>query len=162
GELRSVLVQACGSSITFVWGPPGTGKTYAIARLVAALIANGERVLVTSHTHAAVDAAIYAAVNANPSGPGPLAALSDVTDGRVLRIGRTVDPRVPDSVRIDKVMEQRAGELQEQLTVLEESDRAGAQKRAEIQGALDEWHHLADLHAELELARAGLAKSISD
>ena len=61
-EQRAVLQQALGSSLTYVWGPPGTGKTHLIAHLIAALVARGERVLVTSHTHAAVDQALYAAV----------------------------------------------------------------------------------------------------
>ena len=26
GQSRRIVEQACGSSVTFVWGPPGTGK----------------------------------------------------------------------------------------------------------------------------------------
>ena len=39
----------------FVWGPPGTGKTTVITGAVRAAVAAGHSVLVTSHTHVAVD-----------------------------------------------------------------------------------------------------------
>ncbi len=58
GEIRDALELACGSSVTYIWGPPGTGKTYAIAHLITALIESGERVLVRSNTKAAVDQAL--------------------------------------------------------------------------------------------------------
>lgn len=94
GELMTVLEQACGSSLTYVWGPPGTGKTFAIAHLVTALIESGERVLVTSHTHAAVDQAAYATVKSETGREGPLADHPAVKDGKVIRIGRTLDKKI--------------------------------------------------------------------
>jgi DNA replication ATP-dependent helicase Dna2 len=44
--------------VTLVQGPPGTGKTYVLARIVAALAAGGQRVLVASYTHRAVNNAL--------------------------------------------------------------------------------------------------------
>ncbi|MGV9714039.1 AAA domain-containing protein [Gordonia sp. NPDC003424] len=47
-EQRDVLAQLGVDSGVVVEGPPGTGKTHTIANLAAALLAKGQRVLVTS------------------------------------------------------------------------------------------------------------------
>ena len=46
-----------------VHGPPGTGKTYTLARIVRALVADGEQVLLSAFTNRAVDNAIEALVD---------------------------------------------------------------------------------------------------
>jgi DNA replication ATP-dependent helicase Dna2 len=43
-----------------IHGPPGTGKTYAIARLVRELVARGDRVILSAFTNRAVDNALEA------------------------------------------------------------------------------------------------------
>lgn len=44
--------------ITFIWGPPGTGKTETLARIARLLNEQGERVLIVSHANVAVDGAV--------------------------------------------------------------------------------------------------------
>ena len=53
---RAVAAEDC----ALVHGPPGTGKTYTIARLVRALVARGDRVLLAAFTNRAVDNALAA------------------------------------------------------------------------------------------------------
>jgi len=142
GEQQAVLEQALGSSITFVWGPPGTGKTHVIAHLVASLAEIGERVLVTSHTHAAVDASLYAAVRADDDGRGPLANHQIFQEGKVLRVGRTQDQKIPDSVRLDELLESRVGDLESRLREGEAQARRLSAARAEIEAALRTWDRL--------------------
>lgn len=44
--------------VALVQGPPGSGKTFLLAHVVAALARRGERLLVTAHTHRAVNNAL--------------------------------------------------------------------------------------------------------
>ena len=156
-DLKAVLEQACGSEVTYVWGPPGTGKTYAIAYLITALLEKGERVLVSSHTHAAVDQALYAAVKTEPNNHGPLANHPLVQDEKILRIGYTKDRKVPDGVKLTKVVEKRANELEEQILELEEKANSLLEKVAQNRKGLSEWksldrvkERLTDAHLEVE------------
>ncbi|MBF9132109.1 AAA family ATPase [Plantactinospora sp. S1510] len=48
GEQRRVLEDLSGDTVVVVQGPPGTGKTHTIANLICALLADGQRVLITS------------------------------------------------------------------------------------------------------------------
>ncbi|PZV04607.1 MAG: hypothetical protein DCF23_05940 [Cyanobium sp.] len=44
--------------VSFVWGPPGTGKTSTLGLSVASLVHEGETVLILSHSNTAVDTAM--------------------------------------------------------------------------------------------------------
>lgn len=44
--------------ITFIWGPPGTGKTETLAKIALDHIENGSRVLMLSYSNVSVDGAI--------------------------------------------------------------------------------------------------------
>ncbi len=52
------LDTAISKKVCFIWGPPGTGKTRTLGRLVVALVQNGKRVLITAHSNRAVDNAL--------------------------------------------------------------------------------------------------------
>lgn len=159
GELRGILEKAGGSSVTYIWGPPGTGKTHAIAYLITLLIEAGERVMVTSHTHAAVDQALYEAVkNEIGEKSGPLSNHPAVTDGKVVRIGVTSDRKIPDSVRFDKVLELKGQKIQKQILALETEIQPFI-KIIEGSGAiLAEWDKLMEFSNRLNIVK----KSIQD
>jgi hypothetical protein len=70
----------CSQKVTFVWGPPGTGKTETLAYAAANLIAQGEKVLILSNTNMAVDIAMYKTLNY-------LKSEKDYFDGKFLRLG---------------------------------------------------------------------------
>ncbi|MEU2974515.1 AAA domain-containing protein [Nocardiopsis alba] len=57
-QQRLGVEQALGSDITFIWGPPGTGKTQVISHIVEGAYRIGERVLFLAPTKVAVDQAL--------------------------------------------------------------------------------------------------------
>jgi hypothetical protein len=52
------LAAVLARDITYVWGPPGTGKTTALALIAEALVQRGLRVLAVASTNVAVDNAV--------------------------------------------------------------------------------------------------------
>ncbi len=57
GQLHA-LESALNAPITFIWGPPGTGKTETLARIVMEHLGLGHRILMVSQCNVSVDAAI--------------------------------------------------------------------------------------------------------
>lgn len=57
GQQKAVK-SALENDITYIWGPPGTGKTTVIANIIEELYRHGRSVLIVSHTNTAVDGAI--------------------------------------------------------------------------------------------------------
>ncbi|MCR4716704.1 MAG: AAA family ATPase [Lachnospiraceae bacterium] len=50
--------RATSPGITFIWGPPGTGKTTTLAKIALKYIDEGKRVLMTSYSNVSVDGAL--------------------------------------------------------------------------------------------------------
>ncbi|WP_326828560.1 AAA domain-containing protein [Streptosporangium sp. NBC_01810] len=55
---RQAIEQALDSELTFIWGPPGTGKTDVVASIVEGCYRQGMRVLFVAPTKVAVDQAL--------------------------------------------------------------------------------------------------------
>ncbi|PSP83426.1 AAA family ATPase [Halobacteriales archaeon QS_1_68_17] len=60
---RAVARAVGAEDFALIHGPPGTGKTYALARIVRALVDRGDRVLLSAFTNRAVDNAMEALVD---------------------------------------------------------------------------------------------------
>jgi len=55
---KDAVEQASRQSISYIWGPPGTGKTWTIGLLAYSLVHSGSKVLILSNTNVAVDRAL--------------------------------------------------------------------------------------------------------
>jgi len=155
-EQEQAIQQALGSSLTFIWGPPGTGKTHVIAHLAEQLLEAGERVLVTSHTHAAVNEALVQTLRlANESETLRTAE----QDGAILRIGRTEDKRVPDSVRLETIVEAEAADIQAEIAQLEEEARPLAERSAACTADMEKWDRLDKLRGDVQAVRSAVAQA---
>ncbi|MDQ0201382.1 AAA domain-containing protein [Neobacillus ginsengisoli] len=54
-NIHELVLRSKYNPVTFVWGPPGTGKTYTLARVAANKYFHENRVLILSHSNQAVD-----------------------------------------------------------------------------------------------------------
>lgn len=72
--------------ITFVWGPPGTGKTQTLAKIAWAHIDKGERVLMLSYSNVSVDGAILRVTSLK----------NDVFPGQLVRYGFPKDKKISE------------------------------------------------------------------
>ena len=68
--------RATSEGITFIWGPPGTGKTETLANIALEHIESGRRVLMLSYSNVSVDGALLR-----------VAKKADLPEGMVIRYG---------------------------------------------------------------------------
>lgn len=54
-NVHELILRSKYNPVTFVWGPPGTGKTYTLARTAANKYFQKKKVLILSHSNQAVD-----------------------------------------------------------------------------------------------------------
>lgn len=110
---KSAVKSALENDITYIWGPPGTGKTTVISTIINELFEHERSVLIVSHTNTAVDGAIIKVAKAySESHEGSQDAYP------ILRIGITSEGFPPEALLESHV--QRLGEeLFEQKELLE-------------------------------------------
>lgn len=68
--------RATNENITFIWGPPGTGKTETLSNIAIEHILKGRRVLMLSYSNVSVDGALLR-----------VAKKADLPEGMVIRYG---------------------------------------------------------------------------
>lgn len=78
--------KACQNALTqdilFIWGPPGTGKTFTLAEISKQFLSLGKRVLILSNNNIAVDQALLKIGSVNK------------IDGKILRFGYPADEKI--------------------------------------------------------------------
>lgn len=63
---KDALIKALSQEITFIWGPPGTGKTKTIAEIMKEILKNNKTILLAAHTNTAIDEALLKLINIFP------------------------------------------------------------------------------------------------
>lgn len=87
---RGAIAKALAQQVTFVWGPPGTGKTKTLGGLAASLIAADKRVLLTALSNMALDQLLLAAIGwlGEQASRVSIARLGSTMDDRCRSFGR--------------------------------------------------------------------------
>jgi hypothetical protein len=103
---NEALRRALNASISYVWGPPGCGKTYVLSEIVRSGYEAGKRILVCSNTNKAVDQVLYRLCeNLGTQHPA-------MQEGRIVRVGTIADDKLKDNyydfVTVDGIVERRS------------------------------------------------------
>ena len=132
----AAVSSAIGGDTTFIWGPPGTGKTHTIGEIGTQLFKRNRSLLLVSHTNTAVDQALLK-IKDNIGDKAILAA------GTIIRVGDPKDPRVAENpdlllkTHVDRRSEELASRRDSLGTECKEAERQIKQLALEID--LCEW-----------------------
>jgi len=115
---RTAYQTALREALTFIWGPPGCGKTMTLSAIVHSAFNSGKRTLICSNTNKAVDQVLYkiceALTHEHPAMEG----------GKVVRLGRIADDKLESKygkyVAIDEIAERHSAKLAGKKSQLEE------------------------------------------
>lgn len=159
-ELQKIAIsRALGSDTTYLWGPPGTGKTTVLARIVEGFYRRGLSVLVVSNTNIAVDTALEKISDRLKKDAG-------FREGRVLRFGPVVkgelEERYGSFVTLDKVVQRLGATLAAELEVERGKITSLEEQIACIQPIVVAWVALKSDENKLIQVDATLAKMSLD
>ncbi len=115
-QAESLSVVAM-NPVTYIWGPPGTGKTTTMGSIVAALASLGQKVLLVSNTNLAVDTALERCLDR-------FSDVSQIDDGMMLRIGTAVKPELikkfGSKIDLDAIFLKEIEPLKKEITKISE------------------------------------------
>ena len=140
--------RALTASLTFIWGPPGCGKTVVLSEIVRSAFEAGNRILICSNTNKAVDQVLYRICETLTR------QHEAMEEGRIVRLGRVADEKLVSEyhafVTVDGIVERRSADLKERLVQVQaeiaEIDARSAQARA----TLDRFRYLDDAQKALD------------
>lgn len=144
--LHEVVLRSHYNATTYIWGPPGTGKTYTLARIVASHYRKGRKVLVLAHSNAAVDVLMLAFTSYAEE-------KKLFKPGEVIRYGTSRNEQVKAHLSLlsSKLVEAEHPHLAQKRESLEEERKRLTYGSAHELARVDEQlHHVRSAIAELE------------
>ncbi|NMD72631.1 AAA family ATPase [Bacillus sp. DNRA2] len=146
-SVEEVTLRAKYNHTTYIWGPPGTGKTYTLSRMIGKHYSTGKKILVMAHSNAAVDVLMLEIAQYIQD------AKHKWKSGEILRYGFSSDPKVRQhkDLLASKLVEQRNPEIHQKIKNLQ-VDRATLKKANYLKPKEKEF--LAKVEDELKALRA--------
>lgn len=138
--------RSLGSDTTYVWGPPGTGKTTTLARIVEAHYRAGRSILLVSNTNIAVDTALERVAER-------LKGESDFHQGLVIRQGPVVKEelrrRFGPQVILEEIVARLGESLQREKEGLRHEVASLESEERSLLRALTNFERLTEAHRSL-------------
>jgi hypothetical protein len=140
--------RALTASVTFIWGPPGCGKTHVLSEIVRSGFEAGKRVLVCSNTNKAVDQVLYRICESlGKQHPA-------MENGRIVRIGTIADAKLAaaynEFVTIDGIVERRSADLKSRLIQVQADIAQIDQQSEKARAVLDRFVQLDNAQRNLD------------
>ena len=131
-QLQSQALEVVAkNSVTYIWGPPGTGKTTTMGSIVAALASLGQKVLLVSNTNLAIDTALERCLDR-------FSEVEELAGGEMLRLGTIVKPELIEKyapkIDLDTLFEIEVVPLRKKLEAV---SRALSAKKDKISKLVD-------------------------
>ena len=131
-EQQRAIRKSMSQEVTFIWGPPGTGKTKTLCSILGILIEARRSVLLTANTNRAVDEILKRFIK-DPENE-PL-----IQEGRIVRLGIPDDEEESlNCILLEKIAEKRTAAIQKSISELDaqiESLQHTIKKYVEIEGS---------------------------
>jgi len=155
-EQKAAIATALGSEITYLWGPPGTGKTTVLARIIEAYYRSGFSVLVVSNTNVAVDTALEKIGDRLRTDAG-------FQQGAVLRYGPVVKPELEQKYKgqvvVDEVVARLGQNLRADKAALETERVKVEALAAPLREAIGELEQLEEARGRLAHTQASVQQA---
>ncbi|MEW9556530.1 AAA domain-containing protein [Nonomuraea sp. NPDC050783] len=164
---RQAIEQALGSELTFIWGPPGTGKTDVVAAIAEGCYRQQLRVLFLAPTKVAVDQALERICDLlsgeEAFGEGLVQRAGEIElPSLAAKFGDQIDPS-KIAERLSASLAGRIATLRERLeanrrilAIYAEAERVGQELRIASAQRDDASQLIAVLHKQLEFSRAAI------
>lgn len=153
GSLRTLQAEAAAKAVSndifYIWGPPGTGKTFTLSKVTDLLFVAGKKTLICSNTNQAVDQVLHALCKAlTPQHPA-------MDAGQIVRIGKIVFEELAHDyhayVTLDGITERKSASLKQRKELLETEVERIAAVAARAQRILHDFQRLDAIVRNVEL-----------
>jgi hypothetical protein len=132
--------RALTASVTYIWGPPGCGKTHVLSEIVRSALEADKRILVCSNTNKAVDQVLYRVCeNLGKDHPA-------MEQGHIVRLGTIADAKLKSDyyafVTVDGIVERRSADLETRLSFVQTEIEKIEKQSAEARSIIDRFVQL--------------------
>ncbi len=157
---KQFVEMALANTVSWLWGPPGTGKTDVLSAVARILYESEKRVLICSNTNRAVDQLLQKLCRFMQEVNDPA-----LTDGYVLRLGRIeeeLDRQFGEYITPDRVVERKSEGLTRRKADIEaELERLGREV-AYSQDVLQRFEELASARVAARTAADSVTRAERD